>query len=211
MCVYACVYVCVPDREAFQHLPPPCAITHGHRRDTQPRGNATWQPRMRDAHRTQAHTRARVSQPVPSPCQVLIRRLTSCALEAPPTISVPSTRYLGSAHWTRRKPASRPAVATWESLALGWLAVRKTPRSQLPNSIWGMGPGGGGGGWTPWAQKVGSQRSRPGVFPGEPAPLPALTWVSLRRGPSTQQGHLLLTWDQQAMELCPLDVLGPLP
>ena len=96
-------------------------------------------------------------------------------------------------------------------LALGWLVVRKTPRPQLPSSIWGMGPGGGGGGWTPWAQKVGSQWSRPGVFPGEPAPLPALMWVSLRRGPSTQQGHLLLTWDQQAMELCPLDVVGPLP
>ena len=151
------------------------------------------------------------SQPVPRPCQVRMRRLTACALEAPPTTSVPSTHYLGSAHWTCRKPASRPAGSTWESLALGWLTVRKTPRPQLPISIWGMGPGGGGGGWTLWAQKVGRQWSRPGIFPGELAPLPALTWVSLRRGPSTQQGHLLLTWDQQAMELCPLDVVGPLP
>ena len=58
-----CMYVCMPDREAFQHLPPPCALMHGHRRDTQPRGHATWQPRMRDAHRGHKPTLAHGCRP----------------------------------------------------------------------------------------------------------------------------------------------------
>ena len=98
--------------------------------------------------RTQAHTRARVSPSRPLPPRPSLPLATRGVPTVTPTVTVP---------W--------PAGATWESLAFGWLTVRKTPRPQLPIPIWGMGPGRGGGDWTPWAQKVGSQWSRPGIFP----------------------------------------------
>lgn len=191
--MYACVYVCMPDREAFQHLPPPCTLKHGHRHDTQPRGHTTWQPRTRDAHKDTS----------PHSC-------TGVALKPLPPRPSPPLSYPGSAHCH----AANQPLGRWGHVGVSgfWVACcaqDTPPPTSYPNL--GNGARWGQEGWTPSAQKVGSQWSRPGVFPGEWAPLLALMWVSLQRGPSTQQGHLLLTWGQQARELWPLEVLGPLP